>query len=289
MPKKLLICLDTDPQPSVFDSVVAVDAGAEHLLRHGGVTPQAVRDLVYGAIFTRAPEDLKHTAIFVGGGDVAAGEKVLEEVVNTFFGPMRVSAMLDSGGANTTAAAAVLAAGAHVDLSQATVAVLAATGSVGKRAVRLLAEEGATVRLGSRSMEHAERVAESARQVTPGSRIESVATADESGLRQMLEGANVVLASGPPGVQLLPRQLRAEFPQLEVAIDLNAVPPLGIEGIKAGDKKVSQQGTVCYGALGVGGMKMKIHRAAIASLFESNDQVLDAAEIFRLGKQIAAR
>ena len=68
--------------------VVAVDAGVDHLFRHGGVTPEAVRDLVYGALFTRGPADLHRTAIFVGGSDVAAGEAVLEAVKATFFGPL---------------------------------------------------------------------------------------------------------------------------------------------------------------------------------------------------------
>ena len=74
MKPKILIQLDTDPQPSVFDAVVAIDAGAEHLLRHGGVTPADVRDLVYGALFTRGPADLAATAIFIGGSNVTAGE-----------------------------------------------------------------------------------------------------------------------------------------------------------------------------------------------------------------------
>ena len=77
MKAKILIQLDTDPQPSVFDAVVAVDAGADHLFRHGGVTPENVRDLVYGALFTRGPADLAATAIFIGGSNVAAGEAVL--------------------------------------------------------------------------------------------------------------------------------------------------------------------------------------------------------------------
>src|SRR5438309_11379307 len=85
----ILIQLDTDPQPSVFDAVVAVDAGVDHLLRHGGVTPEKVRDLVYGALFTRGPDDLKRTAVFVGGSDVAAGEAVLEAVKATFFAGFR--------------------------------------------------------------------------------------------------------------------------------------------------------------------------------------------------------
>src|SRR5262245_39891222 len=110
MKPKILLQLDPDPQPSVFDGVVAVDAGVEHLFRHGGVAPAAVRDLVYGALFTRGPEDLKRTAIFVGGSDVRAGEAVLKAVAGAFFGPFRVSVLFDANGCNTTAAAAVLAA-----------------------------------------------------------------------------------------------------------------------------------------------------------------------------------
>src|SRR5205823_11477430 len=83
---KILLCLDTDAQPSVFDAVVAIDAGVDQLLRHGGVKPDAVRDLVYGAMFTRGPADLKNTAIFIGGPDVAAGEAVLAKTRDCFFG-----------------------------------------------------------------------------------------------------------------------------------------------------------------------------------------------------------
>src|SRR3954452_9933531 len=126
---KILLCLDTDPQPSVFDAVVAIDAGADHLLRHGDIKPDAVRDLVYGAMFTRGPADLKNTAVFIGGSDVAAGEKLLAKARECFFGTMRVSSMLDSNGANTTAAAAVLSARKHAPLAEATVTVLGATGS----------------------------------------------------------------------------------------------------------------------------------------------------------------
>src|SRR2546429_360285 len=75
----ILVQLDPDPQPSVFDGVVAVDSGVDHLSRHGGVRPELVRDLVYGALFTRGPADLQRTALFIGGADVSAGEAVLRE------------------------------------------------------------------------------------------------------------------------------------------------------------------------------------------------------------------
>src|SRR5687768_15817152 len=113
---KILIQLDSDEQPSVFDAVVAVDAGADFLFRHGGVEPVDVRGLVHGPMFTRGPEELRRTAVFVGGSNVAAGDELLRAVRESFFGPFSVSVMVDANGANTTAAAAVLVARAHVPL-----------------------------------------------------------------------------------------------------------------------------------------------------------------------------
>ena len=57
--------------------------------------------------------------------------------------------MLDPSGANTTAAAAVVVAGKHVDLSQTSAVVLGGTGAVGRRVVRLLAREGCQVGVAS--------------------------------------------------------------------------------------------------------------------------------------------
>ena len=129
MPKpKILLQLDTDPQPSVFDAVVAIDAGAEHLLRHGGVTADGVRDLIYGGMFTRGPADLHSTAVFIGGTNVAAAEEILNVVRRTFFGPLRMSVLMDAGGSNTTAAAAVLSAAKHLNLPETTALVLGGTG-----------------------------------------------------------------------------------------------------------------------------------------------------------------
>src|SRR6185369_16618461 len=152
---KILIQLDSDSHPSVFDAVVATDSGVDRLLQYRGVKPADVQALVHGAIFTRAPQDLSQTAIFIGGSSVAVGEELLAAATKAFFGPMRVSVLLDANGANTTAAAAVLAAAKHVDLKGATAAVLGGTGPVGERAARMLARQGAKVCLGSRSVDRA--------------------------------------------------------------------------------------------------------------------------------------
>ena len=281
---KILVQLDSDPQPSVFDGVVAADAGVDHLFRHGDIKPDAVRDLVYGAMFTRGPDQLQCTAIFVGGSDVAAGEELVERVKECFFGPIRVSVMLDSNGANTTAAAAVLAAGKHVDLKGARALVLAATGPVGSRIVRLLAREGAEVRAASRDVARAAGVCESVVTRVEGANLSAVQVASTDDLAAALDGVEIVFAAGAAGIELLPADARANCESLRVAIDLNAVPPLGMSGIEVTDRAKDYDGVVCYGAIGVGGTKMKIHRAAIQRLFDANDQVLDAEEIFEIGR-----
>jgi hypothetical protein len=281
---KILIQLDSDPHPSVFDRVVAVDAGADHVFSYGGVKPEQVRDLVHGAIFTRGAKDLHHTAIFVGGSDVTVGEQIFAEVKKTLlpvYG-LTVSVMLDSNGANTTAAAAVRAAAKHLDLGSATALVLGGTGPVGQRVARLLAREGAEVRIGSRSKDKAEAVCEAIRRQVPGAQVEAVATASSSDGPRAVKDRNLVVAAGAAGTVLLPAKVRATCDTLRVAIDLNAVPPAGIEGVEVGDRGTVRDGLTCFGALGVGGDKMKAHKKAVFQLFERNDQSFDAEEIYQI-------
>ncbi len=282
--RKILIQLDSDPQPSVFDRVVAIDAGAEEVFSYGGVRPEQVRDIVHGAIFTRGPKDLKYTALFVGGSDVAAGEKLLAEARKHLlpqFG-LRVSMMLDANGANTTAAAAVRAAARHLDFASFPTLVLGGTGPVGQRVALLLAGQGAQVRVGSRQRARAEVVCNAIRTRKPDANVEPFATGTADELASALSGQTLVIAAGAAGAVLLPRAARSAASGLKVAIDLNAVPPAGIEGVEVTDKGTERDGVICYGAVGVGDTKMKIHKAAIARLFERNDQVLDAEEIYAL-------
>ncbi len=281
---RILVQLDGDAHASVFDSVVAVDSGVDHLFRHQAVEPEQVRHLVHGAMFTRGPADLHNTAVFVGGSDVEAGDVLLKKVTDCFFGLMRVSVMMDANGANTTAAAAVLAVEKHLPLRDAAVLVLAATGPVGQRVVRLLAREGTQVRVASRNLTRAQAVCDAVTATAGAANLQAVATASEDDTRRAIEGVQGVVAAGAAGVQLMSKDVLAG---VKVAIDLNAVPPVGIESIEITDKAVERGGVACYGAIGVGGTKMKIHKAAIKKLFEANDQVLDAEEILAIGRELS--
>jgi hypothetical protein len=283
--KRILLQLDSDPVASVFDAITAYDAGADLVLQYGGLTPEEVRDLVYGAIFTRGVEDLKNSAVFVGGSSVETGEKMLKVVKKSFLGPLQVSVMLDANGCNTTAAAAVAKILSQGELAGKKVAILAGTGPVGLRAAAMLAQEGAQVVISSRKMERAEAAGASIKERF-GLEVGAGAAFDEDSTRDLLNGAYAVLCTGAAGITLLTERIWVEHPSLLVLADVNAVPPLGIEGIKPTWNGKERHGKTVFGALGIGGLKMKIHRASVARLFDQNDLVLDAEEIFAVARDL---
>jgi ribulose 1,5-bisphosphate synthetase/thiazole synthase len=283
--QKLLLQLDSSPHPSVFDRVVAFDAGADHVLSYGGVTPENVRELVHGAIFTRGPKDLHNTAIFIGGTDMALGERVLRAVSKSFFGPLRVSVMLDSNGSNTTAVAAVKklqqAAG---DVRGRRVVITAGTGPVGFRAAGLFARAGAHVVITSRKPVNA-ALLDGLRQRF-GGQVDAVTMTDAAQATAVLDGAEVLLNAGPAGVSLVSRDAWANRKGLLALGDVNAVPPAGIEGIEVIDDGAQREGATVFGALGIGKLKMKVHKTCVQRLFEKNDLVLDAETIAEVAQQL---
>lgn len=284
--QKLLLQLDTSPHPSVFDRVVGFDGGADHVMSYGAVTDAVVRDLVHGAIFTRGPRDLRNTAIFIGGNDMAQGERLLKAVITSFFGPMRVSVLLDSNGSNTTAAAAVLKLRqAARDVRGRRVVIAAGTGPVGLRAAGLLAKAGAHVIVTSRRPVEGAVLAGIEQRFGAG--IRAVVMADSAQAHAVLEDSELVLNTGPAGVTLIPRAAWTGRSGLLAAADLNAVPPAGIEGVEAADDGERREGVLAFGALAVGKLKMKIHKTCVARLFERNDQVLDAETIAEIAADIA--
>lgn len=284
--KKLLFQLDTDPHPAVFDTVVGFDGGADHVIGHGGCTPDNVRPLVEGAIFTRAPKDKKYTALFVGGSDMQAGEALLKAVQKVFFADFRVSVMLDSNGSNTTAAAGVAKLLSSGTVNGKKAVVLAGTGPVGRRAAVMLAREGASVALTSRNQARATAVCQALKDRF-GVEVIPIGAFTNSDRGRAAAGAHIVFAAGAAGVQLLDEEHWNDNATLEMMADANATPPLGIAGIDMMDRGKERHGKIAWGAIGFGTLKLALHRACIAKLFERNDLVLDVEEIFALAKAMA--
>jgi hypothetical protein len=230
------------------------------LLSHGRVKPEAARGLAQDAFFTRGPDDLKTMAVWVGGKDVAVGEEIFAQVQKAFFGPFRVSVMLDSNGCNTTAATTIARIAKARGLAGSR-AVVIGLGAVGLRSAALLQKEGCEVTVATlppdlfgddrpyhrpRGLEVAQRLGLDAREPS-----------DRGALEALLDGAQIVLSAGPAGVQVLGRDLWARHPTIELLADYNAAEPLGIEGTKATD-----------------------------DLAEHDDQVLDTDAVYAIAKEL---
>lgn len=284
--KKLLIQLDTDKRASTFDQVVAYDAGADKLIIHSGITKEEVEDIIYGAIFTRSPKKMKNTAVFVGGSDVEKGEEILKAVKDVFFANFRVSVLLDSNGSNTTAAASVLKVKREIDLAGKEVLILAGTGPVGVRAAALFAMEGASVTISSRRQEKADRKAEMIMKEYGLENINGVEANKDQDFIKALKNKEVVLSAGPPGINFISEEMWKNKENIKVMADINAVSPAGIEGIDPNADGDSLDGIKVFGALGIGGLKMKLHKKAVAELFKSNDQILNAVEVYKLNEKL---
>lgn len=296
----VLIHLSPDSQPSTFDSLVAIDAGVDHVLNHGNVTPQQIEGLVHGAMFTRGVKDLKSTALFFSGSDVQTTQTLVDKAKRVFFGPMRVSLMSDPNGCNTTAAATVSTILKHVELSGKTVTIAGGTGPVGRRIAELIgglsqttrsqstrSKSGAPTKVNiiSRSFDKAQSVCAALKKANAGADYFAgqLSRLDQNDCAAY--DADVLISAGAAGIKMLDQRWKS-LPQQQLVIDLNAAPPAGIEGIKPDDDGKFFDQKTCYGAIGIGKLKMKIHKRALQSLFNSNDQILEVEEIFAIGEDI---
>ena len=202
--KKVLLQLDTDEHPSPFDAIVATTPASTSCCPMAASSPMPSRALVQDAFFTRGIDDLQTSAVWVGGKRVATGEEVFAEVQKAFFGPFRVSVMLDSNGCNTTAATTVARIAKARSLSGGRAAVLG-LGAVGLRSAVLLRQEGCEVTLAAlpadlfgddrpyhrpHGLEVAQRLGFDVRE-----------PADRGELEALVDGAQIVLSAGPAGVR----------------------------------------------------------------------------------------
>lgn len=301
--KKILGYVSPERIPSLFDLIVAYDSGADVVIPYGNITLGDIKDIVYGCVFTRKPDDLKNTAIFIGGHDVVKSEELLDSALSVFrqlpeF--FRISVAIDPDGAYTTASACVAKVKKAIDtrinpkfiefrsfdfptenrIKGMNAVILAGTGPVGQKAAILLAKEGCNVRITSRNFEHAKTVCNSIKEKY-NIEISPFEAKDEGSFENAVSDSDIVISTGPEGICLLPIAVWSKFKRIKVMADVNAVPPQGIEGVDVRAAK-EIRGKILIGALSVGNLKMKCHMEIVKKLFEEKGVIFDLDMVYNI-------
>ncbi len=293
-PKKVFIFLDTEKHASAFDILTTIDVfpNAE-ILKYEDVSAEDAEKIVYDAMFPRGPEGARNTKIFINGRDLKRVNEILERAKKCMFAPFELAIIVDPRGAYTTATAATvktlelsLARGIG-ELENKTVTILAGTGSVGQTAARLYASEKATVVVTSREQKKASSVATKINEEVEGERVRGVEAQTSEEIGRSIENSEIVLAAGAAGTALLSLEVLKQYgKKCKIVADINAIPPLGVEGLDSNAEGNELLPNVFgIGALAIGKLKNKIETELIKKAAEEPKGVFDYRAAYEIAKK----
>ena len=288
---RILIHIDHNPHPRVFDRIMSLDGGADQILAYGDVDPQDVPLLVSGALYSRSLEELHRTAILVTGTNDRVIAEMVRQAKRAFFGAYRVSILSECKGANAVAGATVARIGRLVSL-QGLPTLVVAGGPAGARVAGLLCRAGTDVTLTVFDDEEAADRG-SFIEETFARTVRIVVWKAGEPLDGLLEGRRLLVSAGPPELTLVPRRTWSRFPSLQLLVDVSGAEPPGIEGLTGeedGDPidEPPQNGSTvrALGGLAISRYKIQVHREAVRRLFEPEAVVFGTLEIARLAEEV---
>ncbi len=281
MAKNILHMMTPLAHMSPFDVNMALDAGYDATVSYTNVSLDEVTALVQDAMFSRSPRDATRTGVFIGGKDAILALDMLDAAGKALLKPFEISLFADPAGSFTTAAAMIAVVAKTLrekksrELRGAAVSVFGATGVVGTACGVIAALEGASVTFVGR--EGTERTARHAAEVNRRFGVD-VGVADGSTAEKrmaILAATEVALCTAKAGVRVLDAAQIASAAKLLIAADVNAVPPLGVEGVElnANGTPLGERGALGIGALAIGNVK---YRTEFGPL-QANDREQDRA------------
>ncbi|MEH6717583.1 MAG: NAD(P)-dependent methylenetetrahydromethanopterin dehydrogenase [Aurantimonas endophytica] len=295
--KNILHMLTPHKHVSPFDVNMALDAGYDAVVPYEAVELDEIGDLVQDVIFSRPPNVGVRSAVFFGGDDAVLALDMIDAAKKALVPPFGCNIMADPAGSFTTAAAMVacvertLKTKKQKALKDVTIAVFGATGVVGYCAAVIAALEGAKVKIVGYS--GLERVEARAREMKErfGADVEAVDGSSDEKNTEIVKEVEVILSAAKAGVQVLSAAQLKAATRLLVAADVNAVPPLGLEGIDVMADEAPIPGTdaLGIGALAVGPMKSKTEYGLLKRMIEAKEpQVLDFRDAFQLARTLVS-
>jgi methylene-tetrahydromethanopterin dehydrogenase len=297
--RSILHMLDPTPHNSPFDINMAMDAGFDVLMPYSNVKLDSVYGLTQDAIFSRGPAGVKRTGIFIGGRDLGLAMDMLNASQQAMVPPFEVSVFADPSGAFTTAAALVACVEKELkekhskELKDCNALVFGGTGPVGIATGVIASLAGASTALVDHlSIETASDVAQAYNRRF-GCTLNGACAKSEADKAQLIANVDIIFCAAKAGVQVLSAAILKAAKQLKVAGDVNAVPPLGIEGIKRNDygaqliHAINAQGAVGVGALAIGNVKYKLQNEMLRLMLETGKPLyLDFREAFNKAREL---
>ncbi len=291
--RSILHMFDPMPHNSPFDINMAMDAGFDVMMPYSNVKLENVHGLVQDAIFSRGPAGVKLTGIFIGGRNLGLAMDMMEVAKKAMVPPFEVSVFADPSGAFTTAAALVACVEKQLkdkhgkELRECHGVVFGGTGSVGIATGIIASLAGADITLTDHlSVDTALAVAKEYN-ARFGCSLKGTLASSEADKARLLAHADIVFCTSKAGVQVINRDVLEDAKQLKVAGDVNAVPPLGIEGIKRSDMgaplihAVNSTGAVGIGALAIGNVKYQLQNVLLKLMVETDKPLyLDFRDAF---------
>jgi methylene-tetrahydromethanopterin dehydrogenase len=285
---------------SPFDINMAYEARYDAVIPYCNVTLDEIHPLTQDTIFSRSPEGVRRTGIFIGGREFHLAIEMLNAARKAMVPPFAVSVLADPSGAITTAAAMVALAERWLDKIDAStlqgrrVYIFGGTGPVGNCVGLLAAKQGAQVHLVSNRGATEAQISADACNSRYDIAMRGVDGGSPTALDAILGDAEIIFNAAKAGVRVLDRQALARARCLKIAADANAVPPSGIEGVGAKDNGVELQTANGLarglGALAIGDVKYRVHTGLLARMYESSEPIyLAHEEAFELARTIVAQ
>lgn len=290
--KSILYFLTNRKRASPFDLIFAYDSGFDVIVRYEHLATDEVEQIIEDAMFPRGP-GMKGISFWIGGDDMQWARETLQIAKDTMFPPFQAPVMLDPVGGYTTGAAMVVKAidGAKEifdAIKGKKIVILAGTGPVGRVAAMLSTKEGLNVTISSRKKKRAKRIAkELAEEIGAPIHGIEVPSADQETVFDAIKDADIIFTTGPERVQIIAKETVEKLEGKKLLVDINAVPPLGIEGVETdADMDKIKSGIWCIGALTVGQFKNKIQKGLLAKLRTTDKGTIGYLDAYKKGKEL---
>lgn len=297
--RSILHMLDPMPHNSPFDINMAMDAGFDVMMPYSNVKLESVHGLVQDAVFSRGPSGVKKTSIFIGGRNLGLAVDMLEAAKKAMAPPFEVSVFADPSGAFTTAAALVACVEKQLkekhgkELKDCHGVVFGGTGPVGIATGVIASLAGADIILTDHLSVDTALVVANEYNHRFGCTLKGTYASSDADKARLITHADIVFCTAKAGIQVLSADVLDDAKQLKVAGDVNAVPPLGIEGIKRSHMgeslihAINSTGAVGIGALAVGNVKYQLQNILLKLMLETDKPLyLDFRDAFTKAREL---